>query len=474
MSRSEIEQTAKRISLSVYSETPETEDMDPNMVTKDMLKRTGIDVEEGTITLEADKTNVIGSLNVYSNNAGFNVWNTDGTMATQMRNDTLPVLRNYVGTGGKSLYSNITGSKPATNTGGTFTVTYRMDVGSCPGGVEINIRNMRVDVWTSYHSHGRFGSSGIYTYGTDKTITRADVIARLKSGSTVKKSVTCNNLSGPDSVTRTEGFSFIWLNQDIVYKPTYQENLTLEIEAKYYTRDGANAAANYYAAAIADAYVSMQNVNAIYLNGMRMGSTNYGKTNEFLWWGPYKFDNRTDSDYAFEVRNRRQNLRITTFGIQRTLTDEYGGIVHASEDAQWINNGKFAGHFNNVNENYGEHTWCDVGSCTPVYLTSSDLDLDTANEQGVPIILTKGIICTTNSSGWRNINLPPPDKVPGKKIIFKALEGGAIRLKCTGYHNPVNCFVHSSSAGKQQEMEIGDTTAMFFSTGKYWVNLYGA
>lgn len=70
MSRSEIIQTAKNISLSVYSENPDA-------VNKDDLKRTGIDIVAGKIELTADNTNINGNLNIYNANEGLQIY--DGT-----------------------------------------------------------------------------------------------------------------------------------------------------------------------------------------------------------------------------------------------------------------------------------------------------------------------------------------------------------------------------------------------------------
>ena len=67
MNRSEIIQTAKNISLSVYSENPDG-------VNKDDLKRTGIDITAGKIELTADNTNISGNLNVFNANEGLQIY----------------------------------------------------------------------------------------------------------------------------------------------------------------------------------------------------------------------------------------------------------------------------------------------------------------------------------------------------------------------------------------------------------------
>lgn len=70
---SEIIQEADRISLAVYEKI----DNDLDGITDD-LKRTGIDIESGKITLEADNTNIIGSLNITGDNSDFNFIDSNG------------------------------------------------------------------------------------------------------------------------------------------------------------------------------------------------------------------------------------------------------------------------------------------------------------------------------------------------------------------------------------------------------------
>ena len=218
MSRSQIEQTAKRISLSVFSESGNDQ---TGVVTEDQLKRTGIDIESGKITLQADNTNVIGTLNIYNENAGFQVWDSTKTKTVQMRNDTLPVLGDYVGTGGKSYASNTQGTKPATSTGGTFTVTHTLSLGQCPGQVKLEIRNIRFDVWTTYHSHGSFGTSGIFMYGDDRTITKTDLTINIKNGSSTVKTASKNGLVGPNdpysSARSLDYYPGIWYDGTVEY-----------------------------------------------------------------------------------------------------------------------------------------------------------------------------------------------------------------------------------------------------------------
>lgn len=69
MNKSEIEQTARRISLSVYSEQDSGDG-----VTTEQLKRTGIDITAGKIELTADNTNINGNLNIYNANEGFQIY----------------------------------------------------------------------------------------------------------------------------------------------------------------------------------------------------------------------------------------------------------------------------------------------------------------------------------------------------------------------------------------------------------------
>ena len=79
---SQLTQTADNISMSVYD---------------NLKNRTGIDVEQGTITLNADNTNIIGNLNLFNSDNGITIYDDTGTARIQIQPDEIGSINNFNG-----------------------------------------------------------------------------------------------------------------------------------------------------------------------------------------------------------------------------------------------------------------------------------------------------------------------------------------------------------------------------------------
>jgi len=77
---STIEQTAEKISLSV---------IETDGVTAEQLQRTGIDIENGRITLQGENTDVIGNLNVKGNGSAFQFVDDNGNVRLNIGNESM-------------------------------------------------------------------------------------------------------------------------------------------------------------------------------------------------------------------------------------------------------------------------------------------------------------------------------------------------------------------------------------------------
>lgn len=77
---SSVEQTAERISMYVV----ETEG-----ISEEKLIKTGIDIVNGKINLNADNTNINGNLNIYNANEGLQIYDSDNTPKVSIINKTL-------------------------------------------------------------------------------------------------------------------------------------------------------------------------------------------------------------------------------------------------------------------------------------------------------------------------------------------------------------------------------------------------
>ena len=78
--KTEVNQTAEQISLQVLGQQG---------VTQDQLRRTGIDIEDGIITLDADKTVVTGELAFGNQNSGMVLYDDKGTPIIRISNDEI-------------------------------------------------------------------------------------------------------------------------------------------------------------------------------------------------------------------------------------------------------------------------------------------------------------------------------------------------------------------------------------------------
>lgn len=137
MHRSEIEQTARSISLSVIEQTG---------VSEEDLKRTGIDITSGQITLEADKTSIHGGqLGLYTG-AGLIFYDADGVPRINIKAQDLDTTnynegsteQNFNWTGGNETL--IIGQRYGQ--GGTNTVTIQTEtftLGRIKAGSSINV-----------------------------------------------------------------------------------------------------------------------------------------------------------------------------------------------------------------------------------------------------------------------------------------------------------------------------------------------
>lgn len=122
---SEIKQTADNIQLNVYNE---------------LKQKTGIDVSDGSITLNAATTTIVGNLNLTDTNNGLTVYDNDGIPRVNLQpnsiNDVVNSLSSATSTSTSKTYQ-----KTATNN----TVTFTALTSYLYSGKDFNIRNIIVN-----------------------------------------------------------------------------------------------------------------------------------------------------------------------------------------------------------------------------------------------------------------------------------------------------------------------------------------
>lgn len=96
---SDITQTANQITLNVYDE---------------LRNRTGIDVQSGQITLNANNTIINGNLNLNNTDNGITIYDTDGTARIQLQPDNIGALSNFDGGASYQIRSTFSGTNLST------------------------------------------------------------------------------------------------------------------------------------------------------------------------------------------------------------------------------------------------------------------------------------------------------------------------------------------------------------------------
>ena len=421
--QSQITQSADKISLSVT----------------DALLRTGIDIENGTINLNANNTNVNGTLNIYEDNQGLQVWNSNKTQCAQISNLALGYLENY----NPSAYVSYDFSKTKNISGTNYTFAFYNSIGTAYPGVAMHIN-------VSLYSAGMVGGDehAFDGYGGNVSSMSYSVYLRNSGGTTRKSQSGSVDLPDPDARPSSWGvglFSIDYTPSTSISSETLYIDLTLTI----------NATSSHSGNAIAEVNVNfiqeISSTNKMSPDGIVLGTSN---SNEYLWWGKKQIGNRTNyNDYAFMVRTRQNNFRVNDFGIWRTFYNQgYTGDNPGGTGSAAI--GK-----------YDDAYWGDISSTYPIYKTSStSIDFATHAWSGILSIQRYGLIeCT--ASGNATWTLPDPSICPGKYIIFKRRYSGHLYLTCTNKIIPRDNNVSAVTS----TMDCEDDTVSIISDGEYWI-----
>lgn len=96
---SELNQTATSITMNVYDE---------------LRNRTGIDIQQGTITLNANNTTINGNLNLTNADNGITIYDNDGTARIQLQPENIGNIDDYNGGASYQVRSTLTTSNQST------------------------------------------------------------------------------------------------------------------------------------------------------------------------------------------------------------------------------------------------------------------------------------------------------------------------------------------------------------------------
>ena len=455
------------------------------------LQRTGIDITNGKIILDAFNTYVTGTLNISGDNGGFCVWDKNMQRSTQLLGRDLGVVNTFKWHGNYNNSSFKSGSK---SSGSSFTVAFD------PITLGKIYANESVDLNVFFKVEDTTGQY-LLDSGPDRTITKLVMNIQVKdSNGNVVKSISNHTINTNEkSNTRTSNIiQSIYSTYGWHPSPfTIQTEGTYKVHATvtYYTQkngvfDG-KAACTYNAYMYVDSNAANQDkqMNTIGLDAVAFKGKQYDNS-DFMWFGPMNFADRGslgagDSDYAFIVRNRTQNFRVSVNGVQRNILSVDNGSANNGDiiglsgngNTSLILNGK-AGEYNSSWGNNGENYFCDIGSYIPTlslnnahlsnYVTNNICDLGKTKElSGRTLLILMYGFFVNNSTSTITFDLPLPERMPGKVLKFKGVRGG-IKVKCS--RSGTNKFIQQSSSNgsTRNEIDLSNNFVTFVSTGDYW------
>ena len=132
------------------------------------VNNTGINIEDGTITLNAENTNIVGNLNLQNPKQGLIIYDEYGNPKITVQNETIGTLDNF-DFGGDKLYSQKTTSNVTSQ---TYNVNFpTLSIGSFSAGQKLELHNFKVKT---------FNTDQVF----DTTLTRMTYNYVVKCGST--------------------------------------------------------------------------------------------------------------------------------------------------------------------------------------------------------------------------------------------------------------------------------------------------
>lgn len=402
---SEIEQTAERISLSVFEEVESG--------LEDELKRTGIDIEAGTITLDSENTVFTGNIIMSNPNEGLIIKDSNGNARINILNNSLGNLSSF-DFGIDNLLTKLE-FQTYSSTSSTVTHTFAAQtLGTLSAGQQLKLKNMEiVGYWTDYDFTTQSITSATYSYVLkcgSSTITTQSGTATASQYSNLRFTLPdYNNSSVPNSGTYTITLTVTFnLSSSQVNKGTF----------KFFNQIGV--------------YSVSPSINRIGLDGAVFAS------------GPEKY-NWFGSDYT-QIRNGRSILRLKDNVIERNCYQ--------------------------TNGTYTETSFGDISSTMP-YAIIDGLSYTATADDCIIFFKDAG----TDNTSARSLMLPQPGACPGKVYFIKnavyytsPLSGNYISTDCNVTTVGSNGLIWHSDGHKETTINIKGESAIFISCGMWWIS----
>jgi hypothetical protein len=414
-------------------------------VTDEDLKRTGIDVTNGKITISADNTEFNGDIYIRPQSSasapqGLTLYNYAGDRGVQVRNDSLGSLNKYSFSG----YNKISMQKSGTKSSGS-SFSFSMPRQS------LNRGNVRASGDTVRLESVALTFNGTYsnfngTYGPEDDISSVSLTVKIVNGSgTVRKSWT-DSIQTPSRTTRTVWFG--WEGGPYEYTPSASEVLYVDISYTVNCSGSFASRTSYTAQVTVSEYAQVNSLNKLGLDAAVFSLSN----REYFWAGNMKWPGRTDADYGIMMRNKRQGIAVTPVGIFRPMNKD---------------NDETPDLWNSPNEDsYGG--WGDISSTVAVSIVTGSSYTARARD---------GFIVMTYS-GPKTLYLPDPATYKGKWYFIKNLSY-AKNQRGSGYENLTvatqsggNYLIDEDNNTQRSSENIGELSMIYISTGEFWVKFY--
>lgn len=385
---------------------------------EDELGKTGIDISNKKIYINAENTVFNGNIRLSNPNEGIIIFDSYWNERISILNKTIGVLNNF-DFGSDKRFSQTKSVSTYTH-GSTLTVVHdALSLGTFTTGQKLDIHDMFIDGYFSEHPFDTQANLK-YTYVV-KCIDRSaseDVEYTLKT-------VTANISRGTNN---KHPFSFAmngYTNSSLPYSGEYYLYLTAEYT---FSGDSLSYTGLFRSALSLFLLVVNTGINRIGTDGAVFSSA----VTKYNWFGSDRTEIRC-SDNAF---------RVEFDGIKRTAYNSYRG------------------GFNNI--------WSDISSTMPYAFVNSQSYTAGLN---VGIIIFSTVLGVSNPS--YSLYLPKPSDCPGKVYFVKNIadNSSSTKVYVSGDTSGAN-FMDPDDTQTRTNIDIGKRSSIFVSALNYWVHFY--
>ena len=359
------------------------------------LANTGINIQEGKITLNADNTTITGNLALNDPNRGLVIYDAYGNPKISVLNNTIGSLESYDLGGDKSVGGTTT--KTRTSTSQKIQATFALSFGTFTAGQSLKMHDL---VLRAYQKNNPF----------DTNISSITYSYELKCGTTVVKSA-----SGT-ATRKTSGFDFDgfsvpdYTNNSVGYSGEYILNLSFEVTL---ASSSQSLLGDFHVNAHCYCRKVLAGIIQVATDGAMFASSNVA----YNWFGSDKT----------QFRNGAAGLRLINGRIQRN--------VSYADYPSWNNN------------------WADISTMVPTEIVNA---LTYTADENDGLIAFSTVIGESDSAK-RTLTLPSPSNLRGKVYYIKNIAGDNTEIRCvssdsiippnsSGYTNTVNCEDNSMMA----------------------------